>query len=103
MVTRVVIWTETAIRQRRHTFEYWNDRNKSKAYSRRLQAAIRERIDHLKAHPEMGRETELEGIRVISLGHYSIIYRSEKERILILAFWDNRRDPKKLLQSINEA
>jgi hypothetical protein len=36
--------------------------------------------------------------RVASMGHFSIFYKVIDEAILITAFWDNRQDPKKLLE-----
>lgn len=39
-----IFWTQTAKQQRDHIFDYWNNRNKSKSYSRKLNLAIIERI-----------------------------------------------------------
>ena len=93
-----IFWTSTAIRQRNYTFEYWNDRNKSNSYSKKLNKKIKERINHLKSHPEIGKKTNCKNHRSISLGHYSLIYLKEENKIHITAFWDNRQDPKKLLK-----
>jgi L-ribulose-5-phosphate 3-epimerase UlaE len=42
--------------------------------------------------------TDFEGIRVASLGNYSIYYKITDKDIIITSFWDNRQDPKKLLK-----
>ena len=34
------------------------------------------------------------------MGHFSIYYKLTKDKLIITAFWDNRQDPKKLLESI---
>lgn len=91
-----LFWTATAIRQRNYIFDYWNNRNKNKNYSRKLNLYIRERIKLIKLHPEMGKELRYKDMRSISLGHYSIVYKIATEGILITAFWDNRQDPEKL-------
>jgi plasmid stabilization system protein ParE len=92
-----VTWTATAIKQRNQVFEYWNNRNKSTAYSKKLNGKIKERIDLLKTNPHLAKNTEFEPTRAISLGHYSILYKIIDLDIFITGFWDNRQDPKRLL------
>jgi hypothetical protein len=46
----------------------------------------------------MYRKSEYPDTRVASLGHFSIFYKIKKDSIVITAFWDNRQDPKKLLE-----
>ncbi|MFT6970792.1 MAG: hypothetical protein ACJAXX_001358, partial [Roseivirga sp.] len=42
-------------------------------------------------------ETSFPEVRVAAMNHYSIFYKVADDSIIILAFWDNRQDPKKLL------
>jgi toxin YoeB len=97
-----ISWTKTAKKQRNYTFKYWNKRNKNKSYSQKLNLAIRERTKFLKTNPRLGKETDFEGTRVISMGHYSIFYKIGKTRIIITGFWDNRQDPEKLLKFLRD-
>ena len=97
-----IFWTQTAKRQRDSIFEYWNDRNKSTEYSKKLNLSIGERTKLLKSHPEMGKETDFKETRVISMGHYSILYKVNKPKIIITGFWDNRDNPKKLLKFLQK-
>ncbi len=97
-----ISWTQTAKRQRNHIFVYWNKRNKSTSYSRKLNLSIRERTELLKTHPEMGKETDFRETRAISMGHYSILYKINKPQIIITGLWDNRQDPEKLLKFLRE-
>jgi toxin YoeB len=46
----------------------------------------------------MGRETEFAETRTISMGHYSILYKIDRPKIIITGFWDHRDDSKKLLK-----
>mgnify|MGYP000153268939 CR=1 FL=1 len=92
-----LFWTATAQKQRDHIFEYWNQRNKSNSYSKKLNLAIRERTKILKKQPEIGKEIQFKTLRLISLKHYSILYKLQDSTIIIVAFWDNRQDPKKIL------
>jgi len=97
-----VFWTNTAIKQRNHIFEYWNSRNKSSLYSKKLNESIKERTDLLKSNPDLGKKTEFNNTRAISLGHYSILYQRTINKIIITGFWDNRQSPQKLLRFLLE-
>ena len=97
-----IYWTNTALKQRNYTFDYWNDRNKSTTYSKKLNSSIKERTYILKTNPELGKKTEFNNTRVISLGHYSILYRKVNSKIIITGFWDNRQNPDKLLNFLNQ-
>ncbi len=92
-----IVWTATALKQRNHIFEYWNDRNASKIYSQKLNNKIKGRVQLLKSNPEIGLKTSFKETRVISLGHYSLLYKRMDSTMVITSFWDNRQDPKKLL------
>jgi toxin YoeB len=98
-----VFWTETAIKQRNHIFKYWNTRNQSTEYSKKVRLKINARINTLKSYPQAGKKTNFEGVRVSALGHFSILYKSDASTIIIVAFWDNRQDPKKLLTLLEKA
>ena len=56
-VVRKLKWTATAIKQRNAIFEYWNSRNKSDLYSKKLNLKIKESTTLLKLPPELGIET----------------------------------------------
>lgn len=71
---------------------------KSNTYSKKLNLVIREKIELLRFHPEMGRKTDFGETRAIPMGHYSILYNIDISGIIITGFWDNRQDPEKLLQ-----
>ena len=91
-------WTETAIRQRNYVFDYWNERNKSTEYSKSLNVKIIERIFLLKQQPKLCKKSDFKDIRLVSLGHYSILYKFDTQKIIIIGFWDNRQDPNRLLR-----
>ena len=96
-----IFWTQTAIKQRNYIFEYWNKRNKSNSYTKKLNQSIKERITLLKTHPKLGKQTNFIQTRLISLGHYSILYKQIDSQIIITGFWDNRQNTKKLLNFLN--
>jgi toxin YoeB len=75
MARIALLWTNTAVKQRNRIFEYWNERNKSTSYSKKLNNRIKERLILIKTNPEIGKATEFENTRAISLGHYNILYQ----------------------------
>ena len=96
-VVRKLKWTSTALRQRNRVFDYWNKRNKSDLYSKKLNLKIKERTALLKSYPELGMETSSSKTRVLYMSYYSILYQFTKQQIIITGFWDNRQEPAKLL------
>mgnify|MGYP005992916951 CR=1 FL=1 len=95
-------WTKTALAQRNHIFSYWNKRNKSIEYSKRLLSVINERTHIILSFPKIGREVENSQHFTIPLEHYSIFYKIVGAKIIITAFWDNNQNPKKLLKILKE-
>jgi len=93
-----IVWTITAINQRNTVFDYWNHRNKSKSFSKKLNSKIKERLVLLLTNPHLGKATSFKTSRVVSMGNYSIIYQANESQIIVTAFWDNRQDPKKLVE-----
>ena len=98
MAKRTVVWTKTADILFAGTLEYWNKRNKSNSYSKKLVKLVAERTKHIANSPFIYRSTDFNNIRIASLGNYSILYKVTDEQIIVTAFWDNRQDPKKLLE-----
>jgi len=97
-----LFWTNTALKQRNNTFLYWNIKNKSNSYSKRLLLLINERTNTLLSFPEIGKKVDFVNTRAISIEHFSIFYIVTSDKIIITAFWDNRRNPKELLSYLKE-
>lgn len=52
-------------------------------------------------NPQTFKETEINTIRESAMGHFSIYYKITADQLIVMAFWDNRQDPKKLLKVIS--
>lgn len=52
-------------------------------------------------NPEAFKETEIDELRESAMGHFSLYYKITPNQIIVMAFWDNRQDPKKLLEAIS--
>ena len=102
MAKRIVVWTFTASRQRREILKYWVQKNGSTIYAEKLIVLIRDRLSIISSHPNSFPKASLPHIRVSSLGHYSIFYKLTESELIVVAFWDNRQNPKKLLEIIQQ-
>lgn len=93
MARRKIVWTETAVLQRRKILEYWNENNGSSTYSIKLVKTIKKYVEIIADYPLAFKLTEYPETRVAALGHYSIFYKTTGGQIIITAFWDNRQNP----------
>lgn len=97
MAKRTVVWTETAARQRREILKYWVKRNQTTTYAEKLIKLISEQIKVILTNPKLFKKADFPDTHVSALGHFSIFYKYTKDSLISTAFWDNRQDPKKLL------
>jgi plasmid stabilization system protein ParE len=102
MAKKSVVWTETAIQQRREILKYWTIRNKSTAYAEKLIDLINERIKLISQNPETGKLTNHLDTREAAMGNFSIYYKNDDAKIIITAFWDNRQNPEKLVKLLKK-
>lgn len=91
-----VEWTHFAKKQRDEIFEYWNNRNKSNSYSKKLNLVIKKKTNQLKFQPFSGKKTINETTRMLVFKNYSLIYNIEQETISIISFWENHQNPEAL-------
>lgn len=96
MAKRTVVWAESAIRQRRKIFRYWNERNGSSEYSIRLLSKIQFRLSILANYPEIGKKTNSPNVKVLIIEKYSLFYTISSNHIEVVSFWDNRQNPSKI-------
>ncbi|MFD2036599.1 type II toxin-antitoxin system RelE/ParE family toxin [Belliella marina] len=75
--------------------KYWKNRKKSIQYSKKLDSLFWDAIKLIQLHPEVGKSTDEGNVRFKIVRDYLIFYEVKFEKILILSFWDSRRDPTK--------
>ena len=96
-----IVWTETAAKQRREILKYWTERNQSTSYAEKLIEVTAKHLKVITNNPEAFKESEIDNIRESAMGHFSLYYKITAEQLIVMAFWDNRQDPKKLLKAIS--
>jgi plasmid stabilization system protein ParE len=101
MAKRKIVWTETAAKQRREILKYWTDRNKSTTYAEKLIEITAKHLKVISKNPEAFKETDIDQVRESAMGHFSLYYKITSGLIIVLAFWDNRQEPKTLLKVIS--
>jgi plasmid stabilization system protein ParE len=101
MAKRTIVWTETAAKQRREVLRYWTELTKSTIYAEKLIKITARNLKIISKNPEAFKETEFDEVRESAMGHFSLYYKITVKEIIVIAFWDNRQDPKKLLKAIS--
>lgn len=69
-----IIWSEDAYLDKVQIFSYWNNRNKSNLYSKKLNRLFNDTIKSILETPSIGRKTNVENIKRIIARDYFIIY-----------------------------
>ena len=64
---------------------------------KKLLRLVTERTLQISENPFIYKSTGFKDVRVASLGNFSLYYKLTDEQIIVTAFWDNRQNPKKLL------
>lgn len=101
MAKRKIVWTETAAKQRREILRYWTERNRTTTYAEKLIEITAKHLKVISKNPEAFKETEINDVRESAMGHFSLYYKITPDQIIVMAFWDNRQDPKKLLKAMS--
>ena len=92
-MAKPIIWSRTAQKDRLNILDYWAKRNKSIAYSKKLNLLFEQTAEFVRKYPQIGKRTEIAQVRFKVVQHYLFTYRETEEHIEILTIWDSRRDP----------
>jgi addiction module RelE/StbE family toxin len=95
-MAKQVIWSQRAQNDRKEILNYWKQRNKSSAYSKKLNELFKESIRIILDFPQIGKMTDDSKARIKIVRDYLIIYEETDTQIFILTIWDSRQDPDKL-------
>ena len=95
-MARKIIWTERAQKERIIIFSFWNKRNQTFNYSKKLNSLIKESLKLICKYPTIGKLTNKENVRLKILKEYLIIYEITKSEIVVLSLWDCRQNPEDL-------
>ena len=72
---------------------YFDERNGSDKYSKKLFGMVHGQIQLLATFPEIGRITDFPGVRVFFVDNYGVEYQIRDEAILIVDIYSCKTDP----------
>lgn len=93
---RKIVWTESAISSRKDLFKYWNSRNKSTLYSKKLNAHFLLALELISKYPKIAISSEITAIRLKVVSDYYLIYQLTESTIIVLDIWDTRQNPQEI-------
>jgi predicted nucleotide-binding protein (sugar kinase/HSP70/actin superfamily) len=91
--TRVIKWTEKAVLTRKSILKYWNNRNKSKVYSTKLNHLFKEGLKIVADFSESAQESSKKDVRLKLVRDYYLVYQITIDSIIVLDVWDTRQNP----------
>ncbi|MGB0885936.1 MAG: type II toxin-antitoxin system RelE/ParE family toxin [Chitinophagales bacterium] len=92
-MSKIIVWTETAQKERKSIFLYWNENNQSKTYSRKLNKHFNEGLKKLSKNPFIGKRTSVINVRAKIIKEYMLFYEITEKHIVVLSIWDCRQNP----------
>lgn len=93
-----VIWSYNASQELLKITKYWNKRNRSNIYSKKLKLHINISINLIKRNPNIGINSNIKNVKMrLVLQNYYLIYQVSESQIEILEFWDVRQNPIKTI------
>ncbi len=97
MVRKKLIWSKVARQRLVEVLEFFNNRNRSNNYSKKLYKNIQVALKRVCNQSLIGRQSEKKGIHFIIVSDYLIFYKITNNVIEVVTFWDTRQDPAKLV------
>jgi plasmid stabilization system protein ParE len=94
-MAKQVTWSKKALAERIEILEYWNNKNKSNRYSKKLDTLFLEKIELVALHPLIGKKTDIEDVRIKLAEKHLIFYDITASDIHILSIKDGRQNPGK--------
>jgi toxin YoeB len=92
-MARQIVWTFQAQDDRKRIFQYWNDRNKSNLYSKKLNRLFTDSLKLVCKRPLIGKRTAIPNVRAKIVRDYMLFYEITTEHIVVLTVWDSRQNP----------
>lgn len=101
-MARRIRWSRRSQEDRKAIFSYWNERNLSKTYSKKLNKLFIKAVELLSIHPRLGRKTSEKEIRIKVVKDYLILYKYSDTELRVMSIFDSRQDPEKLKKRLKK-
>ena len=93
MAKRKIVWSNRAIKRLYGILEFYDQRNKSKTYSKKLYQLLHKQVKVLIKFPEIELKTTEETTRGLIIEDYIIYYQITEDKIIIHTVWDSKQNP----------
>ena len=93
MARRKITWAPDAKAKLVGTLKFYAKRNGNKKYSEWIYFEIKRRLRMLQQFPYLGHQGSNDTSRIIPFSYFGILYEVKQNEIIVLSFWDFRRDP----------
>ncbi|MEC7753497.1 MAG: type II toxin-antitoxin system RelE/ParE family toxin [Bacteroidota bacterium] len=95
-MAKTIKWTTRSILDRTDIYKYWLNRNKSEAYSEKLEELFEKSAELISNYPHIGLQTNYRNVFSKVVKDYKIFYRVSSNEIQILRVWDTRQRPESM-------
>jgi addiction module RelE/StbE family toxin len=95
-MARKIVWSRKSQDDKKDIFLYWNDRNKSKLYSKKLNKLFIAAVEFVAEFPLIGKKSNIENVRMKVVRDYLIIYEFSEECIFVLRVWSTQQNPERI-------
>ncbi len=89
---RKVIWTVEALSTKKNLYKYWNIRNKSTLFTKKLELLFKDKLNQIAQYPEGSIEISNK-VRMVLVRDYYLIFEFNEATIKVLDIWDTRQNP----------
>ena len=96
MVKRKIKWSHRAKLDLLEILDFYYKRNVTKTFSKKLNTKLRASIRLLEKQNDLGVQSDIQNIKNLIVGDYSIFYEIGATTIEIIAIWDNRQNPENI-------
>lgn len=90
---RKIIWSVDALVTKKNLFNYWNHRNKSTLYSKKLNLLFNDKLLQIAQYPEASIAVDYENVRMVLASNYYLLFEISPLFIKVLDIWDARQNP----------
>jgi addiction module RelE/StbE family toxin len=95
-MVRKIVWSRKSQEDKKDIFLYWNERNKSKLYSKKLNKLFIAAVEFVAEFPLVGKKSNIENVRMKVVRDYLIIYEFNDECIFVLRVWSTQQNPERI-------
>src|SRR5690606_20385540 len=95
-MAKQIVWSEPAIRDRLHIYQFWLEQNGSDHYSKKLEFLFNATAEMISKFPEIGKLSDYENVGIRVVKQYLLFYKPLGDQVYVIRIWDARQNPERL-------